>query len=172
MEKDKFALSDTVASSETHSDLSEEIKRKIEWFGYYQNHGKNARLTCRYFGISPDTFYRWKKRYNPNDLISLVDDKKTRRTKKLKEPTTPLSVVNRIRELKAKYPAWGRNKLSILLQTEGVCIGVSTIGRIISRLRKVGLLYEPVTKTKDKEIPIRQGHRLPTGYVEDRKSVV
>jgi putative transposase len=35
----------------------------LKWFDYYNSHGHNGRLTCRYFGISPQTFYRWKKKY-------------------------------------------------------------------------------------------------------------
>jgi transposase-like protein len=36
---------------------------------YYQSHGHNARLTCRHFDISPQTFYRWRRRYNPRRIF-------------------------------------------------------------------------------------------------------
>jgi transposase len=45
-------------------DLSKDAQKRLKWFDYYHLHGGNARLTCRYFGISPQTFYRWKARYN------------------------------------------------------------------------------------------------------------
>lgn len=125
-------------------ELLEEIKQRLEWFDYYEKHDRNARLTCRHFGISPDTFYRWKRRYKSNDHLSLVDNKKTRRPKRLREPATPLLVVNRIRDLKERYPTWGRNKLWILLKNEGICISAVTIGRVIIRLQKSGQLRKSI----------------------------
>ncbi len=125
-------------------DLVAEIKQRLAWFDYYEKHDRNARLTCRHFGISPDTFYRWKRRYQANGHLSLFDNKKNRRPKKLREPATPLLVVNRIRELKERYPTWGRNKLWILLKNEGIYISTATIGRIINRLQKSGQLQESI----------------------------
>ena len=54
----------------------------LDW---YRHHGENGRLTCRHFGISPDTFYRWKRRYRPNHLASLEDRSHT--PKGRREPT-------------------------------------------------------------------------------------
>ncbi|MBE0481380.1 MAG: helix-turn-helix domain-containing protein [Dehalococcoidia bacterium] len=54
----------------------------IEW--YYQN-GMNARLTCRHFGISPDTFYCWLRRYQPKDSSALED--KSRKPRRLRQPS-------------------------------------------------------------------------------------
>ncbi len=148
---------------------SEEIKKKLGWFEYYEKCGKNARQTCRHFRISPDTFYRWKKRYNPNNLLSLADDKKTRRPKNLRQPTTPPWVVTRIKELKKKYPLWSGNKISIQLNNEGIPITVSTVRRTINRLKNSGILHdEPVARTNDrrKGTTNRHGNKLPTGYQE------
>ena len=39
--------------------------------------GGNARLTCRHFDISAQTFYRWRGRYSPLDLTTL--EERTRR---------------------------------------------------------------------------------------------
>ena len=38
--------------------LSKNAKQKLKWMDFYESHGRNARLTCRHFGISPDVFYR------------------------------------------------------------------------------------------------------------------
>src|SRR4030067_1198810 len=130
--------------SNLQPDLTEEVKQKLEWFDFYEKQGRNARLTCRHFGISPDTFYRWKRRYKAHDHLSLVDNKKNRRPKSLREPATPYWVVNRIRELKERYPTWGRNKLWILLKNEGICVSAATIGRIINRLQKSGQLRKSI----------------------------
>ncbi|MEP9410687.1 MAG: helix-turn-helix domain containing protein [Candidatus Brocadia sp.] len=164
----KKTFIDTTVLDKLQPKISEEVKKKLGWFEYYEKCGKNARLTCRHFGISPDTFYRWKKRYDPNNLLSLVDDKKTRRPKNVRQPTTPAWVVTRIKELKETYPAWSGGKLSVQLKNEGVLITASTVRRVITRLKKAGILREPVEKTNNngKEIINRYGRTLPTGYHE------
>src|SRR5712692_8908385 len=50
--------------------LSREARRRLQWMDFYARHGHNARLTCRHFGISPDVFYRWQRRYDPRRLES------------------------------------------------------------------------------------------------------
>ena len=45
-------------------ELSKEARRRLKWFDYYHSNGCKARLTCRHFDISPQTFYRWKRRYD------------------------------------------------------------------------------------------------------------
>ena len=53
------------------AELSREARKRLQWFDHYQAHGRNAALTCRYFGISRQTFYRWKRRYDPQALTTL-----------------------------------------------------------------------------------------------------
>jgi transposase len=53
--------------------VSKEAAKRLQWMDHYAEHG-NARLTCRYFGISPQTFYRWKNRYDPYDLTTLEEE--------------------------------------------------------------------------------------------------
>jgi len=43
--------------------LSREATVRLRWFEHYHK-TKNASLTCRYFGISRKTFYKWKRREN------------------------------------------------------------------------------------------------------------
>ncbi len=54
-------------------ELSPGAKKRLKWMDYYEQHGRNAALTCRYFGISRQTFYRWRRRYRPQRLASLED---------------------------------------------------------------------------------------------------
>ncbi len=53
------------------AELSRQAQKRLAWFDYYQAHGRKAALTCRYFGISRQTFYRWKRRYDPQNLRTL-----------------------------------------------------------------------------------------------------
>ena len=65
-------------------ELLRKARQRLKWFDYYKSRGHNARLTCRHFDISPQTFYRWKRRYNPRHLESLEDH--SRRPKHLRQP--------------------------------------------------------------------------------------
>ena len=38
---------------------SRQARQRLKMLGWYEDHGHNAALTCRRFGVSRDTFYRW-----------------------------------------------------------------------------------------------------------------
>lgn len=122
--------------------LSKQARQRLKWFDYCRSHHHNARLTCRYFGISPQTFYRWKRRYNPYHLESLED--RSRRPKHLRQPIAPLELVLAVQRLREQYPRWGKDKLVVLLHQEGYQVSTSMVGRIIGRLKDRGVLREPV----------------------------
>ena len=121
--------------------LSKKAKQRLKWFDYYNSHGNKARLTCRYFGISPQTFYRWKRRYNPRHIESLED--RSRRPKHLRRPAYSVELVEAVLRLREEYPRWGKEKLVVLLGHKGFHCSASTVGRILRRLRKRGVLKEP-----------------------------
>ncbi len=77
---------------------------------YYEQHGRNAALACRYFGISRQTFYRWRKRYNPKRLRSL--EERSRRPRRVRQPTWSLDLAQAVCELREQYPRWGKDKLA------------------------------------------------------------
>jgi len=123
-------------------DLSREANKRLKWFDYYQSHNCNARLTCRYFGISPQTFYRWKRRYDPRRLESL--EERSHRPKRLRQPTWSPEMAQKVLRLRGKYPRWGKDKLSELLREQGCQVSTSMVGRILHRLRERGVLKEPI----------------------------
>ncbi len=134
----------------SQSVISFEARIRLSWMDYYQKTG-NGRLTCRHFGLSPDTFYKWKRKYQKDNLKSLEDDRKSRRPSILRHPETPIEVVEKIKSLRETYPRWGKEKLFILLKKElikegkeSLLVSVSTVGRTIERLKQRGYLKEPV----------------------------
>jgi len=124
------------------AELSREAGRRLKWFDYYRAHGHNARLTCRHFDISPQTFYRWKRRYNPKHLESLEEH--SRRPRRLRQPGYSTELVEAVLRLREEYPRWGKDKLAVLLKDEGISCSASTVGRIMCRLRERSVLKEPV----------------------------
>ena len=128
----------------------------MKWFDYYYTHGKNGRLTCRYFGISPQTFYRCKRRYNPQKLKTL--ESLSCRPHHTRQPTWSPEMAAMVLKLREENPRWGKEKLAALLCDKGCKISVSIVGRILKRLKDRGVLVEPVLT------PVSAGKRQRTPY--------
>lgn len=124
-------------------DLSRVAKQRLRWFDYYREHDRKGRLTCRYFGISPQTFYRWKRRYNPEQLSSLED--KSHRPQHVRRPTWSQELEQGVLKQREEHPRWGKDKLVVLLRRQGIEVSTSMVGRILSSLKRRGLLIEPIT---------------------------
>jgi len=124
------------------ADLSREANKRLQWFDYYEHHSRNARLTCRYFGISPQTFYRWKRRYNPNNLESLED--RSHQPKRVRRPTWTGEQADAVLKVREEYPRWGKDKLKVLLDRQGHRLSASMVGRILGNLKHRGVLVEPI----------------------------
>ena len=65
--------------------LSRAARQHLGWLDYYRTHGRHAALTCRYFGISRQTFYRWHRRFDPHDLTTL--EPRSHRPQRVRQPT-------------------------------------------------------------------------------------
>ena len=105
-------------------ELSPRARLRLKWMDYYDAHGQDGRLTCRYLGISPQTFYRWKRRYNPHVLQSLED--RPRRPHHLRQPAASAELVEAVLRLRENYPRWVKDKLVLLLREEGLLVSTST----------------------------------------------
>jgi putative transposase len=88
--------------------LTKEATRRLKWLDYYHSHEDNARLSCRHFDISPQTFYRWKNRYNPGHIESL--EAHSCRPRKLRQPSYTGELIKAVLELREEYPRWGKEK--------------------------------------------------------------
>jgi transposase InsO family protein len=146
--------------------ISKEAAKRLRWMDHYDQY-ENARLTCRYYGISPQTFYRWKNRYDPYDLRTLESG--SHRPFNVRRPETLVKVVERIQKLREQYPRWGRDKLAVLLSKEGIEISASSVGRVMNRLKARGLLQEPenvrlAKLARRRRRKPRYAVRMPKGY--------
>jgi len=118
--------------------ISLEAKKRLKWLDYYASHGRNASLTCRHFGISPDTFYRWKRRFKPGILFTL--ESHSTRPKSFRISSVPCETIQKIIELRRKDMALSKYKIAVLLtRIHGISLSASTIGRILT---KRGLIEE------------------------------
>jgi transposase InsO family protein len=120
-----------------NASLSKDALKRLTWIDWYYFHGKNAELTCRHFGISKSLFYRWKNRFNPKNLQTLEFDTKTRRPKKVRETTLPLSVRKRIYEIRIQDSEKSKYEIQEELKREGMFSGQSAIQRVINSHREL-----------------------------------
>ncbi|MBV8295054.1 MAG: transposase [Mycobacterium sp.] len=120
-----------VARASDHP-LTAEATRRLRWFDHYHRHG-NVSLTCRYFGISRQTFYRWQRRYDPLRVRTL--ENRSSRPRRVRPATWTVAQIEAVRQMRERYPAWGKAKLQILLRAEGVELSISMVGRILGYLR-------------------------------------
>ena len=123
------------------ADLSPEARRRLTWIEWHHGHGSNARKTCRHFTISPDTLYRWLRRYQPHNLSSL--ENRSRRPQRLRQPTWNPDLEREVPQLREQFPRWGKDKLVVLLHRKGYGLSTSMVGRILVRLKQQGILKEP-----------------------------
>lgn len=146
-------------------ELSRDAKRRLRWMDFYFSHGQNARLACRHFCISPQTFYRWKRRYEWQRLESL--EERSRRPRKLRRPTAAPDLVQAVLEVREANPRWGKDKLAPLLREAGWEVSNSMVGRIMRRLREQGRLVEALRgrlPVRRRSYPRPYAIRKPKGY--------
>ncbi len=121
--------------------LSRAARTRLQWMLFYLFNGRNAARTCRHFGISRQTFYRWRRRFDRHDLASL--EERSHRPRNIRQPTWTAATAERVLALRKQYPCWGKDKLVVLLAREKLLVSVSMVGRILSALKRRGALHEP-----------------------------
>lgn len=115
--------------------LSRWAKQRLKWMEHFRKY-RNARLTCRHFGISPDTFYLWQKRFDPDNLLALEDNLKTRKPHKVRLSKHQTAQLETVRKLKEVNPKIGKVRIAKILKELDYKISSSTVGRILSALKK------------------------------------
>lgn len=125
---------------------SAEAARRLKVVQWCQEHGRRVRLTARHFWFSPDTISRWMRAYLECGVAGL--EPRSRRPRRVRQSTIPTEVVLRIQALREQYPRWGREKLRVLLEREGITLSAKSIDRVIARLKARGALREPLRPRK------------------------
>jgi transposase InsO family protein len=135
---------------------------------WFSEHGRNASLTCRHFGISRDTFYRWLRRFEESGPGGLEDV--SHRPRNIRKPTWTKEFEDAVLELRQLTPGWGKDKLVVLLHDQGWPCSTSMVGRILKHLKESGRLVEaPGADPWMPRRPFRRpyGVRKPKEYTAD-----
>jgi putative transposase len=120
-------------------ELSRAAQVRLGWMDFYRK-TENVALTCRHFGISRQTFYRWQRRYQPLDLTSL--EERSHCPHHRRQPTWSFLLERKVLQLRLQFPRWGKDKLAVLLRQHGETVSTSMVGRILTRLKRRGQLVE------------------------------
>lgn len=146
---------------------SREAKRRLMAVRWHEEHGKNASLTARHFGISRSSLHDWRRRYRDEGPRGLEDH--SRRPRRVRQPTWSAELEDRVLKLRTENPRWGKDTLTPILRREGVEVSVSMVGRILSRLKRQGRI---LPATLDDPCIVRRRHetrpyatRKPKEYV-------
>ena len=121
-------------------ELSREARVRLTWMDFYRC-CRNVAHTCRHFGISRQTFYRWQRRYDPYDLTTL--EERSHCPRRRRQPTWSFPLEEKVLGLRLQFPRWGKDKLAVLLRRQQLSVSTSMVGRILVQLQRQGRLMEP-----------------------------
>lgn len=124
--------------------LSRSARRRLNWFFDHAHRFKgNARKTCRYYGISPQTFYQWKRRFNIRSLYTLED--RSHRPKNSPLPKLNPEQTANIFALRSAYPYYSKMKLAVIYERKwGQKISCWQVQKVIERFQ----LYPDRTRAR------------------------
>lgn len=120
--------------------LSRAARLRLQWFDWHAAHGQNVSLTGRHFGISRQTFYRWRRRFRRHALATLEDH--SHRPRRVRQPTWSSALAQAVLQLRIENRRWGKDKLTPLLRAQGWEVSASMVGRILGSWKRSGQLHE------------------------------
>lgn len=155
-------------------ELSSEAKTRLAYLEFYQV-VRDVSLTCRVFKISRETFYKWKRRYDPHHLSSLENHPRTPKRRRQREITYEEEM--KIKHLREKYLRLGKRKLAILYQQEYPDQPSVSEWKIQKTIEKHNLYYDPIKakriRTKKKRNKGKKKIRInqinPQDYLTDER---
>ena len=106
------------------------VHRRLGWFRHVDEVTHNVAKTCRYFGISRQTYYRWHRRYGKLGETGLRDGS----SRPLHSPrATPSEVVEKVLCLRRYYHFGPARICTYLRRYHALTISQSGIWRLLKR---------------------------------------
>jgi putative transposase len=125
--------------------LSRQATLRLKVLDYRCHHSVSA--TARHFGVARSTVYRWQRRYDPTNLVSL--ENRSSRPRRVRVHTWTVAQADAVQAARETHPRWGKDKLAVVLQRQGFRLSVSMIGRILTDLKRRNVLVEaPVARVR------------------------
>lgn len=143
-----WAVSDS-ASEEAISRL-----KKLELVNKLRSEGCSLRSALEAIECSRATYYRWRQGYQQQGLRGL--EKQSSHPRQVRQRQWTKQEEQHVLHLRKRYPLWGKRKLwKVLSRDHGFERGISTVGRILRKLRKLNRI-KPVAFYYGRVKPKRQ----------------
>ena len=115
----------------TERELERQARRRLAVLRHAEEVSGSVAKTCRYYGISRQLFYKWRRRYEEEGLSGLRDRSKRPKTS---PRATSTEVVGKVIYLRTNYH-FGPQKISMYLKRyHDIEISTSGVWRILKRL--------------------------------------
>jgi putative transposase len=145
--------------------LSQTAQHRLKVIRWHSEHSANVTRTAAHFSHSRTSIQAWLKAHSAHGATGLED--KSHRPEHCRQPTWPAEMEQRVLELREQFPRWGKDKLVVLLQREGLTVSTSMVGRILKRLKDSGRLIEalPERHRRKRDFVRPYAIRKPKGYL-------
>lgn len=124
-------------------------KQIIEDWLELKSQGVKDKMLQKVFHISRATFFRWNREYTSKGVQGLrIKSRKPYRVRQREVVTNRVIAV--IRSLREQHPFYGKVKIHMLCQQQGLYISLSSVGRALQYLMQRGIIT-PVAVLKCKK---------------------
>lgn len=126
--------------------LSRQARLRLEWIIYFYEY-KNVSLTCRHFGISRKTFYKYWNEFDKDNIYSMYRlENKSKAPHHVRQRQTTLLQETRIINLRKRYIRYGKIKLAKIYEQEyGESISSWSAQKVIEKYK---LYFNPIKTAK------------------------
>lgn len=140
--------------------LSSQAKQRLEWFLWRIEHGATIATTCRRFGLTPKTFHKWSKRYDPGNLRGLENQSKAPRHRRGKE-YTPLQY-ELVVGIRKEFLRYGKVKILDRYRKRYPEDATLTLWHVQCIIQASGLYYHPAkhARTQAKRLRAEKKKRI------------
>ena len=108
-------------------------RRKIvEW---HHANGMSVSATCRHFGLSRSTLYRWLERFDPERPGKSLKAR-SRRPGTKRSPQWTDRHLALVADQNLRQPTYGKRRMHLHLQQDGIPLSESTVGRLLRIVRQ------------------------------------
>lgn len=111
--------------------IDRQVRQRLAVLRHVEEVSQNVAMTCRYYGISRQTYYGWLHRYETEGVDGLRDRSKRPRTS---PNATRAEVIDKIIHLRQHYHFGPRKIVMYLARYHDVTLSVSGVWRILHRL--------------------------------------
>jgi putative transposase len=108
--------------------------------------GVKSQEASQLLGVSRSSLYRWKRRLKIEGWKGL--EERSRKPKHLRQHQWTIEEEEAVRSYRKLYPCWGKEKIKVLLDLEGIHLSVSSVERIIHSLKEKHAILEVYYKKR------------------------